>query len=234
MITTVGVVVPAADEQALIGACLHALDRAREHLARRRPQVSTRVVVVLDGCRDGTAAVVDRHRGTESLTIASRCVGAARAAGVAHLLRTAPARLGDVWLASTDADSQVPVDWLSGMLEIAERGAHLVLGTVLPGPGLQPVVARSWLARHVLREDHPHVHGANLGIRADAYGALGGWSARATGEDVALVRRAASTGHLRIVRTAAYPVRTSARSTGRAPRGFSSYLRDLARERPAV
>jgi hypothetical protein len=234
VITTVGVVVPAADERDLVGGCLHALDRAREHLVRRRQQVNTRVVVVLDDCRDDTAAVVGRHRGTESLAVAFRCVGAARAAGVAHLLRTAPARLGDVWLASTDADSQVPVDWLSGMLEFAERGAHLVLGTVLPGPGLRPADARSWLDRHVLREDHPHIHGANLGIRADAYGALGGWPAIDTGEDVALVRRAASTGHLQIARTAAYPVRTSARSTGRAPRGFSSYLRDLAGERPAV
>jgi len=234
VITTVGVVVPAADEQDLIGACLHSLDRAREHLVRRRPQVSTRVVVVLDGCHDDTPAVVAAHPGAESLTVASRCVGAARAAGVAHLLRTAPARLGDVWLASTDADSHVPVDWLSGMLEIAERGAHLVLGTVLPGPELQPAEARNWLDRHVLREDHPHIHGANLGIRADAYGALGGWPALATGEDVALVRRAASTGHLQIVRTAAYPVGTSARSTGRAPRGFSSYLRDLAQQWPAV
>jgi hypothetical protein len=234
VITTVGVVVPAADEQDLIGGCLRALDRAREHLVRRRPLVSTRVVVVLDACRDDTAGVVGRHPGTESLALSSRCVGVARAAGVAHLLRTAAARSGDVWLASTDADSQVPVDWLSGMLELAERGAQLVLGTVLPGPELQPAQARTWLSQHVLREDHPHIHGANLGIRADAYGALGGWPALTTGEDVALGRRAVSTGHLQIVRTAAYPVRTSARPTGRAPRGFSSYLRDLERQRAAV
>jgi hypothetical protein len=71
------------------------------------------------------------------------------------------------------------------------------------------------------------VHGANLGIRGDAYLALGGWQPLVTGEDVDLARRAALSGHLRVSRTASIPVVTSVRRVGRAPRGFSSYLRAL-------
>jgi len=102
------------------------------------------------------------------------------------------------------------------------------LGTVVPGPGLGPARRRAWAGRHQLRDGHPHVHGANLGVRGDAYLALGGWPALPTGEDTELARRASSAGHLRIARTAAIPVVTSTRRAGRAPQGFSGYLRDLS------
>jgi len=76
-------------------------------------------------------------------------------------------------------------------------------------------------------------HGANLGIRGDSYLALGGWPELASGEDAELARRAAVAGHLRIARTASIPVVTSTRRAGRAPLGFSGYLRDLAPSRCA-
>jgi hypothetical protein len=72
------------------------------------------------------------------------------------------------------------------------------------------------------------VHGADLGVRGDAYLALGGWPGMPAGEDAELARRATAAGHLRITRTAAIPVVTSTRPVGRVPRGFSGYLRDLA------
>jgi hypothetical protein len=110
----------------------------------------------------------------------------------------------------------------------ARRDAHVVLGTVLPGPGLPAGMRAAWRSRHHLREGHPHIHGANFGIRADAYMALGGWPPLARGEDVDLARRAASAGHLRVSRTASIPVITSSRTAGRAPGGFARYLSSLA------
>jgi hypothetical protein len=98
---------------------------------------------------------------------------------------------------------------------------------VIPGPDLGAPARAEWLRRHHLREGHPHVHGANLGIRGDAYLGLGGWPALATGEDAELARRAARTGHLRISRTASIPVVTSTRSHSRAPHGFASYLHGI-------
>jgi hypothetical protein len=114
------------------------------------------------------------------------------------------------------------------MLAHAERGAHLVLGTVTPDDGLDPHRRRAWLTRHHLRNGHPHVHGANFGIRADTYQALGGWPTLACAEDVTLAYRATSAGNLRIVRTAAIPVTTSSRLAGRSPDGFASYLGALS------
>jgi GT2 family glycosyltransferase len=159
-------------------------------------------------------------------------VGAARRAGARAAL--AGTQGGELWLASTDADSEVPTGWLTGMLAEARRGAHVVLGTVLPAPDLCPEIRAEWLSRHHLRDGHPHIHGANFGIRGDAYAAVGGWQPLATGEDVDLARRAAQNSHLKIARIASIPVVTSARWAGRAPRGFSSYLRALSAPAPST
>jgi hypothetical protein len=228
VIRHVAVIVPAADEEERIGRCLASIATAARHLARREAGIGVRVVVTLDSCRDATAAVCAAFPGVSTVAITSRNVGAARRAGTRAVLadRAGPAR--ELWLASTDADSAVPADWLTAMVAAAARGVHLVLGTVLPGPDLSPAVRAGWLADHHLRDGHPHVHGANLGIRADAYLALGGWLPLVTGEDADLARRAAAAGWLAISRTAGIPVVTSARRAGRAPRGFSSYLRALA------
>ncbi len=56
----------------------------------------------------------------------------------------------------------MPADWLSYMLTESRRGAHLVLGTMLPSPALGPAARADGVSRHHLREGHPHVHGANL------------------------------------------------------------------------
>ncbi|MEP7022630.1 MAG: glycosyltransferase [Actinomycetota bacterium] len=225
MIRRMAVIVPAADEEEHIGTCLSAIRAAAAYLCGGTG-IPVRVIVALDRCQDQTAAIAGRFAGVELLTVAARSVGMARRAGADRALAGA-GRASELWLASTDADSQVPVSWLSGMLTEARSGAHLVLGTAIPGPGLRSALRRDWLSRHQLRDGHPHVHGANLGIRGDAYLALGGWPALPTGEDVELARRATAAGHLRISRTAGIPVVTSTRRAGRAPRGFAGYLRDL-------
>jgi GT2 family glycosyltransferase len=118
------------------------------------------------------------------------------------------------------------------MTTAANSGQELVLGTVLPGLELPRALRTTWLAQHQLQEQHPHIHGANLGIRADTYLAIGGWRRLAANEDVDLVTRAVTDG-IPILRTADIPVLTSARMVGRAPDGFSSYLRHL-RDQQAV
>jgi len=230
VIRRVAVIVPAADEEDDVGDCLAAIRAAASHL-HRGTGTPVRVILVLDGCRDRTAAIAGRSAGVELVTVSARNVGAARRAGARRAL-AGPGRASELWLASTDADSRVPARWLSGMLAEARAGAHLVLGTVVPGPGLGPAGQRDWAGRHELRDGHPHVHGANLGIRGDAYLALGGWPALPTGEDAELARRAQAAGHVRIARTAAIPVLTSTRRAGRAPQGFSGYLRELGSDEP--
>ena len=234
MIHTVGVVVPAANEQAHIGECLNALIHAREYAqSNAADRLEVRIIVVLDSCVDGTASIVNQHPGIEAARCSAGCVGSARALGVRHLLDTCTTARSKIWLANTDADSRVPANWITSMLAHAERGAHLVLGTVTPDDGLDVHRRHAWLARHHLRNGHPHIHGANFGIRADTYQALGGWPALACAEDITLAHRATATGHLRIVRTAAIPVTTSSRLAGRAPDGFASHLRALSADTAA-
>lgn len=227
MISRICVIVPAASEEDHIGPCLSSIMASRDLLYRSAPDVPVQVVVVLDSCAGGTAETAAAAGEVTLVPVSARCVGAARRAGAAAALTgNQPAR--ELWLASTDADCEVPPGWLAGMLALATGGADLVLGTVLPGSGLSPALRARWLRNHQLRDGHPHVHGANLGIRGDAYLALGGWQPMVTGEDVDLAARACAAGWVRISRTAAIPVLTSVRQAGRAPRGFSSYLRAMA------
>jgi len=98
--------------------------------------------------------------------------------------------------------------------------------------------ARRYLAayRSKTRPDgRGHVHGANMGFRADSYWRVGGFASLASDEDVDLVARFESAG-LRIARDAQLSVVTSRRQLGRAPDGFAAHLRSLlahARAEPA-
>lgn len=240
----VGVAVPVRDEEELLPLCLAALARACERLVAARAHLRPQVVVVLDGCRDGSArAVADASWPTGlprpvALALPPAGVGAARAAGARELLRLAGAgpaasagRAG-TWLASTDADSVVPPGWMLAQVEAAEAGTDAWVGTVELGlrhpPGSPRArLAARWASHQRHHEDHDHVHGANLGVRADAYLAVGGFPRVLTGEDVALVA-ALHAGGARLLRTAAHPVTTSDRQLGRAPDGVAADLAELA------
>ena len=223
----VGVVVPAHDEEELLADCLDGL-RAAAGVVRDRARVA--VLVVADACTDRTEAIARRHH-VGVRRVAARNVGRARAAGAATLLarRTPP-----VWLATTDADSVVPRDWLAAQLAARDAGVDAWVGTVAvtDWAGLPHPVRHHYRAAYDAGvrpgDAHGHVHGANLGIGADAYRAIGGFPPRATAEDVALVAALDRAGY-RVVRDRANPVVTSARTVGRAPDGFAGHLRTLAR-----
>ena len=226
MIRFVGVVVPAHNEEQLLPACLASLRRA----ARTLRGIPVRVVVVADDCQDETVRVA-RRSGAHVVAIGDRNVGAARAAGAAAVLKRAAALdPAEVWLATTDADTLVPARWLRGQVRFANRGCDAVAGTVrvTDWSGYRPAVGEAFRERYdaPAGSGHPHVHGANLGIRASAYLAAGGFPAVATAEDHALVRALAASGG-RVLRTRALPVVTSARRDARAPRGFGHYLAEL-------
>lgn len=86
-------------------------------------------------------------------------------------------------------------------------------------------VAESFHCSYTLNDDgsHPHVHGANLGVSADAYVRADGWASLATGEDHDLWRRLLAVGANRMA-TSAIRVITSGRRVGRAPLGFADAL----------
>jgi GT2 family glycosyltransferase len=224
-IEAAGIVVPAHNEEALLPACLLALRRAA-----RPVSVPVHVLVAADACTDRTVTAA-RACGAWVVSIAERSVGAARAAGMARLLQlTAGSAPAAVWLASTDADTVVPPSWLERQLAWADQGWDLVLGMVSVADWSEhpPHVPAAFAARYEPGDrPHPHVHGANLGIRASAYLAAGGFSSLRTAEDHALVTAAAEAGRS-ILQASDITVQTSARRQARAPHGFSSLLRTLA------
>ena len=231
MIRSVGVIVPAHNEENLLPSCLASLRRA----ARAVRGAPVHLVVVADACRDQTPQVA-RHCGAAVVTIGARSVGTARAAGVREVLRQArhldPA---DIWLATTDADTLVPAHWLRQQLRYANRGWDAVAGTirVTDWSGHRPAVRSLFSERYGSGDGpHPHVHGANLGFRASAYLQAGGFPDKPTAEDHALVASLTMAGS-RVLRTSAVTVVTSARRAARAPHGFSGYLRELEGEASA-
>ncbi len=229
-----GVVVPARDEAMLLPACLAALAQAARH-----PDVAgvpVLVVVVADRCTDDTAEI-GRAAGARVLVTEAGNVGAARHAGTLAVLQEAAARgVADdrVWLACTDADSRVPGDWLALQRTGAQSGVDAVVGTVQVADwsGLPDHVPARFLDAYEAWRGagvtgHPHVHGANLGVRGSAYRAVGGFPPLPVSEDVALVGALLGAGRV-VLRTPASPVVTSARRTPRAEGGFGTDLDRLA------
>jgi hypothetical protein len=190
--------------------------------------------VVLDDCHDASTDVVanwdDRLGHNRSLvkslvrTCTANNVGVARGLGCAALLEVwkqiDPTR---IWLATTDADSRVPPDWLSAQIEHHESGVDLWSGRVSVEDWSfhSSETAAVW-QREYEAEDSP-IHGANLGFNAGAYLASGGFVSARTGEDRALHRALSDWGAVShndpIVR-----VVTSSRRSARAPLGFSHAL----------
>lgn len=182
LIAMIAVVVPAHNEARHIGRCILSLRKAADCPGLRGEPVS--FYVVADACNDSTAQKA-ADCGAQVIETCMRNVGAARAMGADAALAD-----GARWLAFTDADTQVAPDWLAQQLA---QASDAVCGTIEVrdwrswGP-LQRAM-RSHFAHTYCDEDgHRHIHGANLGVSAEAYRHAGGFAALASSEDVALVQ----------------------------------------------
>ncbi|AYG44992.1 glycosyltransferase [Pseudomonas sp. Leaf58] len=214
----IAVIIPAHNEARRLGRCLRAVLAAAQQAQQAGHQVE--VLVVLDRCSDGSAAVARRF-GVQVLAVEAGNVGMARRVGAAHMLER-----GARWLACTDADSRVPTHWL--LSQLACR-AEVVCGTVhieYWQPWHTAALRKLYHSRYQPREGHRHVHGANLGVCAAAYDRVGGFRPLAAHEDVQLVSDLQASG-AQIVWTAKHSVATSSRRDSRAGEGFADYLAGL-------
>lgn len=232
------VVVPARDEEELVGACMRALLSQRGISPR-----AWEILLVLDSCADATFEVA---RGAiagspmitlHALSVETRGAGGARAAGMDLACR----RLESVGpagglIATTDADSRVAPDWLIRQLEATRRGAEVIGGRISLDSAGARNLAQSTLERrrnhHLGRlaaaceegpAEHPFFGGASIGITTMAYRAIGGMEPVEALEDEALARRLRSHG-IEIHRLDAVRVTTSARMQGRASAGLAIAL----------
>jgi glycosyltransferase involved in cell wall biosynthesis len=219
------VVIPARNEEDRVVACLRSVLRAVDRVDVRRSDI----VLVADRCSDRTIALAAAELGDRGrvLDVDAGSVGDARRSGTAEALASVGSRLDRTWIASTDADTVVPADWIDRQLRHARSGTLAVAGIVELLDAPARLRARFDERYRALVEDtHPHVHAANLGVRADAYLATGGWTPLLSGEDQQLWRD--------LVQLDVHPaqdpqltVATSARLRSRAPEGFAADLAAL-------
>ncbi len=234
MIAAVVVGVPACDEEDTIEECLSSIDRAAAQL-----DVPTVVVLAADRCSDETESRARRADLTSvRLDIVRgqwRAAGAARAAAIRHGLALCAAPHEETWIATTDADSVVADDWLVRQLAHAASGADAVAGIVelRDDHHCNDRVVTTFHSVYAVGElTHEHVHGANLGVRADWYAAAGGFAAVELSEDHLLWNELRRRG-ARCLPTIDGRVATSARLRGRAVGGFADTLRAAVEGAPA-
>lgn len=234
------VVVPAKDEEELVGRCLHALARQTGVAAH-----GYEVILVLDGCRDATRsealAAAARHPGLRLhlLAGAGAGVGQARRIGMdaAHARLCGMGRSHGL-IACTDADSVVDSRWLGVQLALVASGATAIGGRIdiLPEDLAQlsrralQTRKRSAARRHLLAAstgngtaEHGYFSGASMSLTTALYGDIGGLEPLVAFEDESLERALTERG-VNIVRSNRVRVRTSGRVSGRAPRGLAHDL----------
>jgi GT2 family glycosyltransferase len=146
-------------------------------------------VVIDNASRDRTADVA-RARGATVVPEPRPGRARARNRGVA----ATKARL----LAFTDADCRPRPDWLERLAAALERGEPLVAGRVVVTTSARPNAIERFEALWRFRDDPQRgwAPTANLGMRRDAFDAIGGFDAgyRHIGEDVDLCLRARAAG----------------------------------------
>ena len=222
----VAVLIPARNEEELLPRCLRSVHRA---LAALPPPTTFDIVVAVDCSTDSTWDIAQdamRPSGAVLITDAG-VVGHARALAAEAALARHRGPHNRVWLANTDADCIVPESWLIDQLSLAAQGVDAFAGTVDVDTFEEhdPRVEERFRASYLLCPDgtHPHVHGANIGVRADVYSWAGGWRNLQTAEDHDLWNRLGALGATR-VSTHRIRVITSGRKIGRAPHGFAGAL----------
>lgn len=208
------VVVPACNEATLLPLCLRAL-AAQDYKGEYE-------VIVVDNVSTDATSDIAKEFHTKVIYEATPGVVYARRAGFA-------AATGSI-VASTDADTIVPTDWLSA-LEIVLRDSRYdgVVGAYdlwnlnsVPKKIVQTLVP---LFRWIDRLCGAHFAGANFAVRKSAYDAVGGFNTDfQTGEDLDLSYRLRKAGFE--LKVAYYIcVRTSARRLNEGVyETFSNYI----------
>src|SRR6185503_6637129 len=181
-VVDVSIIIPALNEEKMIGRCLDSLTRLA--FARDRFEV----LVVDNGSRDKTLAVVESFKDRLNLKVLQQTgvrISALRNLG-------ARAAAGDI-LAFLDADCLAPEDWLDRIFALAFADGAGVLGAHYLLPEDSSWVGRTW---HRYQEapksgEVSHVPAGDLIMRREDFLKLGGFDETIqTNEDYELCERA--------------------------------------------
>src|SRR6202522_143049 len=241
------VAIPVRDEAERIGGCLTAL--------ARQSVPADHIVLLLNNCTDRTADLVrglpkEHHRLHIiecNLDEPLASAGLARALAMKHAASLAASSPNqEAVILTTDADAEVPENWIQANLQAIEQGADAVCGVAVIDP-----LEALFIPRHLHEDDarevayarlldeiasmilpdpadpwprHTEDSGASIAIRASLLRRVGGMPCLPMGEDRALI------GRLRLIdaRVRHDPrisVVVSGRIEGRAQGGMADTMR---------
>lgn len=246
------VAIPVRNEAHRIVACLDALAVQRDEQGRPFPAGEFHVVLLFNNCTDASYALVEQQLARWPIAITAHDInlpdglchaGHARRLANHVALHTLPA---DGVLFMTDADSQVPPNWLARHTALLRQGCEAVAGTAVLSPDDRDDIPPSLMHRSALEERYgrlldelesrldPLAHdpwprhfgasGANMAVCANVLRTLDDFPHVPCGEDrqlVAMLERA----DRRVRHDTQNPVLTSGRLYGRAVGGKADTLR---------
>jgi glycosyltransferase involved in cell wall biosynthesis len=199
------VAIPVRDEAKRIGNCLAALSR--------QSAPADHVVLLLNNCTDGTAEIVRALPGAAYQLNIVECQleGSSASAGVARglAMNHAASLIREGVILTTDADGEVPPDWIELNLLAMEEGADAVCGRAVIDP-IEALLIPQHLhdddAREIaygqmldqirsiiLPDDadpwprHQEESGASIAISASVFRRIGGLPHMPSGEDRTLI-----------------------------------------------
>jgi glycosyltransferase involved in cell wall biosynthesis len=161
----VSVVIPAFNEEKLLGACI---DSVRAAFAAQSGDAGYEIVVCDNNSTDGTAALAAAKGVTAVFEPLNRIAGARN--------RGAAAASGD-WLIFIDADSRLSAATLSETLRLMEAGSFCAGGALVAFDPPPPAwgAALTWLWNSISRVFRLAA-GSYVFCRRDAFEAVGGFS----------------------------------------------------------
>lgn len=180
----VSVIVPALNEESVIGQCLASMQR------QDLPPARFEVIVVDNGSTDRTTEIARSFRGSLSVTVLDR--GGVRISALRNL--GASVARGAL-LAFLDADCVAPRHWLRQAIDLLHADEFRVIGAQYRIPANSSWVARAWYGDLWRMKDGPvsYVPGGNLAISRELFMNLGGFDETiVTSEDTEFCERAAA------------------------------------------
>lgn len=241
------VAIPVRDEAERIGRCLAAL--------ARQSVPADHIVLLLNNCTDRTAEVIKQLPQAHHRIHIIECnldeplasAGFARALAMKHAASVAAStRNEEAVILTTDADTEVPENWIEANLRAIEQGADAVCGMAVIDP-LEALL----IPRHLHEDDarevaygrlldeiatlvlpdladpwprHTEDSGASIAIRASVLRRVGGMPCLHSGEDRALIERLRSID-ARVRHDPKISVVVSGRIEGRAQGGMADTMR---------
>jgi cellulose synthase/poly-beta-1,6-N-acetylglucosamine synthase-like glycosyltransferase len=247
------VAIPVCDEIERVGRCVEALSEQRDSSGLLLGRGQVRVVLMANGCTDGTYEFLLRN--LESFRIAvtayhvrlpetRRNAGFARRMANHAAIELLHAKSGLLFM--TDADSVAPPQWIASYWEMLRGGYDAIAGQVDLNPDDSNELLPLLHDRGTLEEQYtllldqldsivdpiPHdpwprhynASGANIAVRLDALRGICDFPIVPCGEDRLLIKMLEAQGR-RVRHDCTTRVLTSGRLFGRAPGGMADTLR---------